>query len=102
MPQVFNALDRFDQDGIDAVEVLPEVVVGDLEKLAFRIIQQVEHIGAVLIGIADDLAADADEFPLDEFLQDDPGMGLDIGGGDDGIGQLGDVIRPRRSFPAPA
>src|SRR6201999_1896919 len=44
VPQVFDALDRLDQHRIDTVEVLPKVVVGDLEQLAFRVVKQIEHI----------------------------------------------------------
>ncbi len=66
---VLDPLDGFHQHRIDAVEVLAQVIVGDLEKLAFGIIEQVEDIGAVFIGVANDLATDPDEFALDEFLQ---------------------------------
>src|SRR6202000_1663482 len=92
--QVLYALNSLYQYGVDTVKILPEVVIGDLEQLALGIVQQIEDICAVLIRIPDDLAADADKLPLDEFLQDDPGMGLDIGGGNDGIGEFGHEIGP--------
>ena len=82
----------FDQDAVDAVEVLAKVIIGDLEELAFRVVEQVKYVCAVLISIPDDLSADADQFTLNEFLQDDTGMGFDVGGRDNGIRQLGHRI----------
>ena len=55
------------------------MIVGDLEQLCFLLVQQVEYISAVFIGISDDLAADTDQFTLDEFLQYDTRMCIDIG-----------------------
>src|SRR6202008_175370 len=56
------------------------------------VIQQIEDVGGIFISVADDLAADADQLPLDELLQDDPCVGFDIGRGNDGVGELGDII----------
>src|SRR6185437_11794935 len=91
--QVFDTLNGLDQYGVDAVEILTKVVVGDLEKFAFRVIEQIENVGAVFISLPDDLAADTDELALDEFLQDDTRVRFDVGGRNDRIGKLGHVVR---------
>ena len=92
MSQVFYALYRFDQYGVDTVKILTKMVIGNFKKFGFRIIEQVEYICTVFIGIADDFTADPDEFPLNEFLQDDAGMGFNIGCRNYGISQLGHII----------
>src|SRR6185312_9006359 len=94
VPQVFDALDGLHQHGVDAIEILTQVVIGDLEELAFGVVEQVENIRAVLIGVADDLATDPDQLALDEFLQDDARVGLDVGGRHHRIGELGNIVCP--------
>src|SRR5688500_18778444 len=68
---VFDALNGFDEHGVDTVKVFPEVIVRDLEKFAFGVIEEVKYICAVFISIADDFATDANQFTLNEFLQND-------------------------------
>ena len=45
----------------------------------YGVVEEVEYVGTVFVGIADDLAADPDQLALDKFLEDDTGVGLDIG-----------------------
>jgi len=71
VPEVLDTLDRLDQHGVDAVKILAQVAIVISKRLAFPRRRAVEYVRAVLIGVPDDLPADADELALDEFLQDD-------------------------------
>src|SRR5690606_40341068 len=42
--QVFNSLYCLYEYRIDSIEILPKVIVGDLEEFVFRIVQQIEYI----------------------------------------------------------
>jgi hypothetical protein len=74
------------------------VVVGYFKQLAFGIIQQVEYIGTVFITVADDFTADAYEFALNKFLENDAAMRLYIGRRHHGIGKPGYVIGTAHHF----
>src|SRR5688572_21053841 len=97
-PQVFDTLNRLHQYAIDGIEIFTQVIIGDLEELAFCVIQQVEYIRAVFIRVTDDLAADAYQFTLNEFLKYDTGVRFNVGGGDYRIGKAGDIIRSTYHF----
>ncbi len=72
MTKIFDPLDGIYQNGVNRFKVLTQVIIGDLEQFAFGHIQQVKYIGGILVSIPDDFAADADQFTLNKFLQDDP------------------------------
>ena len=74
------------------------MIVGDFEKFGFGIIQQIEYIGTVFIGITDDLAGNADQFALNEFLENDTRMCFNIGSRNNRIGEPGDIIRAAGHF----
>src|SRR5690606_41083595 len=68
------------QHSIDAVKIFAEMVIGNLEQFTFRIVEQIEYVGAVFIRIADNLSADADQFALNKFLQYDPAVCINVSG----------------------
>jgi hypothetical protein len=73
-------------------KIFAKVVVRNLEKLALGIVEEIENVGTVFVGVADDFATDADQFPLDELLQDDARMCFNIGRRHDGIRETGHVV----------
>src|SRR4026207_1870536 len=69
MTEIFDTLNCFYQNRIDSIKILAQVIAGYFKQLAFCIIQQIENIGGVFIGIADNFATDTDQFPLNKFLE---------------------------------
>lgn len=67
-------LDLFEHFGRERAHALvgtAEVVLGDGEQALFGVVEEVEDVGGVLVGVFDGAGADADEFALDVFLGQD-------------------------------
>ena len=66
----------------------------DVEDTCFGLVQQVEHVGRVIVRTVDDVGGKVDKLPLEVFLLDDPRMEFDVGCRGYPLGELHQVIVP--------
>ena len=84
-------LQQLVREGAHIGYLLTHVSFGDFEDVVAGLVEQVQYIGTVFVGILDDLGARTDELTLDEFLSYDPGVVFNIGRTGHLTGKLGEV-----------
>jgi len=79
-----------------------EVAAGDGVEVLFGLVEQVEDVGAVVVGVAGGLGADADQFAQDVLLADDARVVLHVGAAGHLAGELADVEGAAHHVQLPA
>ncbi len=89
----FNVFNGDFQDVAHLGIIFPDVALGHGKQILLSPVEQFKYVGAFLIRLADRIGRDADEFPQNVLLRDNPCVKLNICRTCHTIGQKADVIR---------
>ena len=78
--------------------VRAEVFVIDIHQALLGLVEQVDHVGGLVVGLGDGLGGDTNHLALDELLAQHADVILNVGSGDDILRELGDGISAASSL----